>query len=354
MIFSLMLFFAFIGFHSSASEDTSSIRCEELRDFRCRAGLSQRNEGTSASLLDLRSQQDRIIKDVRTGMIQWIERQNLNSIQREAMIQRVRNLEVSVDLSETARGEAGYDYGSHKLSLTRSSITGFSEFSFVRTLAHEMAHSLDPCNLQRPVGVAEVSRGKGLAPRRLGPPKSAAIVTLSEDTLRNEVDAFQSLPFSHVHRCLSREQNLGLPQLAETLTRIRQHWNLPAGVQAEEDYLADRYPTCLYTRHLESFCDFLATEVLVSYLQLNRRQLSPAQTRNGLANIATASCDGDDPARIQTVSAGNHPTSNERLNKILLAHPILRTMTGCSNNHEYCGSNPEMKNKNPHPVDVGI
>lgn len=331
------LFFIFLGF----SAEAGTTDCRTLQEFRCRAGLAQRPEGASNSWSELQGKQARIVSGVRGQLNQWISKQNLTAEQREAMLTRIRELDVRVDLSAQSRGEASYSRDENSLVVTRTSLGGPSEFLLVKTLAHEMAHAIDPCNLQRGLGYPARPPGKkqetdaGAAAPRI--PRFPAISNLPEETRSYELGAFRHLPFQNINACLARENNLGLPELNSTLSRLRQRWQLPEGVMPGDGYLDSQYPLCLYTRHLESFCDYLASEVLSGYLQQNQSRLSPGQVRNGLFNIAAASCDGDDPARVQNPNVSSHPTANERVNRIFLAHPELRRRSACSNSQEYCG-----------------
>jgi hypothetical protein len=325
----------------SFSSGAQSTDCRALQEFRCRAGLTPRPDGASNSWSELQAKQSRIVNDVRGQLNQWISRQNLTAEQREAMLARIRDLDVRIDLSAQSRGEATYSRDENSLVVTRTSLGGPSEFLLVKSLAHEMAHAIDPCNLQRGLGFPPRPPGKrgdaavGVAVPRA--PRFPAISNLPDDTRSYELGAFRHLPFQNINVCLSRENNLGLPGLNATLSRLRQKWQLPERIMPGDGYLDDQYPLCLYTRHLESFCDFLASEVLSGYLQQNQIRLNPGQVRNGLFNIAAAACDGDNPARVQNPNVSSHPTANERVNRIFLAHPELSRRAACSNSQEYCG-----------------
>jgi hypothetical protein len=201
---------------------------------------------------------------------------------------------------------------------------GPSEMALVQTLAHEMSHSIDPCNVQRPVG-----QGSRAQP---------AIVQLPPDSLRTEIEATARLPFSDIQRCLVDPRSMGVPDGERRVQRSRERWLPPPGTTVSEAYEAWRPPLCLYTRHLESFADFMAAEVVASSLEQRWQGLNAAQVRRGLANIGNGFCDGDHPTRRQEAMIGNHPSQHDRMQRILLAHPTIARRAGCDR-----GQGPERR-----------
>jgi len=84
----------------------------------------------------------------------------------------------------------------------------------------------------------------------------------------------------------------------------------------------------------ESFADFAATEVLADLMK--DRGLSKEQYQNGVANVLRDGyiCDSpNDPI-------DDHPLYADRINKIVMANPTMKRLTGCEQKTpvNYCGS----------------
>ncbi len=87
----------------------------------------------------------------------------------------------------------------------------------------------------------------------------------------------------------------------------------------------------------ESFSDWLAAEVLPTYMERNHK-LTTDQYRNGYANAKRLFCGIE---REGQAGRAVHPPVEGRINKIILANPKIRAQMGCPATHTgaiYCDS----------------
>ena len=92
----------------------------------------------------------------------------------------------------------------------------------------------------------------------------------------------------------------------------------------------------------ESFCDWMAAEVLPVYMAENHK-LTTDQYRNGYANVfrLVGDIQPDKPSNIKNRVKDVHPAKADRINKILLTNPKVRGQMGCPPQHPdyiYCDS----------------
>jgi hypothetical protein len=173
----------------------------------------------------------------------------------------------------------------------------FTEYTLAFTLAHELSHSVDPCNYS---------------------------LRVLEDRRSKQV----SYPLPDLIACLSDEKSLGL--------KVNNKGD--ASVPEDGD-------DCIMTRIGEATADTFAADVLADYMDQYAENLSPAQKIVAVENAGRIFCtDRNYKAADRDLPRDPnkpHPTDDVRLNRILAQQPQLRAILGCAKKeeHKYCGSN---------------
>lgn len=172
-----------------------------------------------------------------------------------------------------------------------------SEFTIASIIAHELSHSIDPCR---------VSMGLGRS-QPLGAQNGAT---------QAEVD--NQSPYRDLITCLRDPASIGARS------------TLPPQVRAAslcEDQIG------------ESFCDWMAAQVLPGYISKNHPNLTRDQYINGYANAYRPICRTTvNPSAPPSL----HPLTIDRVDKIILTNPQVRAHMGCPTEHgsfRYCPPN---------------
>jgi hypothetical protein len=91
----------------------------------------------------------------------------------------------------------------------------------------------------------------------------------------------------------------------------------------------------------ESFSDWAAAEVLPRYLKAKHPDLTRDQFRYGYSNVFRGMCSNVTPPPAGGFGMDPHPETKDRVNRIILASPLVREQMGCSNDPvpapRYCG-----------------
>ncbi|MGZ3727080.1 MAG: hypothetical protein ACXVBD_14855 [Pseudobdellovibrio sp.] len=241
-----------------------------------------------------------------------------------------------------------------------------SAFGIVNILAHEISHSFDPCSLD------------------YGPQDADF-----HYTNRNDLDkSQQEFPLSKVVQCLRSPSSVGARnfqledniqalqemererQLAAQQMQIYQQQGgaspysvsgtmgsggygvpLPAGgygtYPAMGGTVSAEPPTkpvtfCDKDQITESFADWMSAETLPRYMKKNYN-LTADQYKTGYSNAFRSICFVyADPDSARNTSKDEHPLTEDRINKIFLSNPQIRSQMGCGNtenkNAVYCSN----------------
>lgn len=212
-----------------------------------------------------------------------------------------------------------------------------SEFQIATTIAHELSHSIDPCNVAQ------------------GPADMGFKYSTDQDLKKMESE----YPIRNVIQCLRDKRSIGArssetgdedlgsggmmgmygtgangfpePSSYEKRTTVRRM--SPASREPKKASFCDG------DQIGESFSDWMAVEVLPTYMEKNYK-LTTEQYRNGYANARRLICS------VQPEGMGNfggepHPPIENRINKIILVNPKVRAQMGCPQKHPtnvYCDS----------------
>ena len=208
-----------------------------------------------------------------------------------------------------------------------------SEFDIARTIAHELSHSIDPCNLS------------------IGPSDMGFKYKNSDDLHKME----QEFPLKNVISCLRDPRSVEAKNFDEKQRNSNQYGygnypppngssypTLPStgGVGMVQGQLTQpKLSFCDRDQITESFADWMGAEVLPQYIEKNYK-LTAEQYREGYANVFRVSC-WVSPEISDYNNTDTHPTAEKRINRILLVNPKIRTQMGCPANHPetpYCNS----------------
>jgi hypothetical protein len=195
-----------------------------------------------------------------------------------------------------------------------------SEFSLAHTIAHELAHSIDPCSLSL-----------GQQDSRIHYPLQAT---------QGEVE--KTYPLSGVLGCLRSGNSV----------RAQQKWANP-GKHPETPFVTNvmSFPFCNRSDQVtESVADWFAAEVLPTYISRHFPKLTPTQLQDGYSNVWRDDCsipkgfpsyeylNPPAPSSYSDIDE-EHPPLAVRVNRILLVNPEIRKQLGCTRPHSkniYC------------------
>jgi len=216
-------------------------------------------------------------------------------------------------------------------------------FHIVDTLAHEIAHSFDPCEID------------------YGPQDSGFHYSVKTDAVKSE----QEYPVSKVIQCLRSSSSVAarnfqleenekiqqqlILQAQQIKLMQQQQQQLYGGVKAPVAAITTNLPDggggimqgmtsppvkpvnfCEKDQISESFSDWIAAETLPRYIKKNYN-LSSEQYQTGYSNTKRVGCilrlDADAARRENT---DEHPLAADRINKIYLSNPKIREQMGCA------------------------
>jgi hypothetical protein len=147
-----------------------------------------------------------------------------------------------------------------------------SVFAMVFTIAHELAHSIDPCMLDGYNGASE--------------------------------DHESSYPVNGLIGCLRSKESVYARKL-------------------------DTTNFCNHDQITESVADWFAAEALPEYISKFYPKLSSTQKATGYSNALREVCVLSKIYR-HNVQLDEHPLAEDRINRILMANPSIRTQLGCA------------------------
>ncbi|MBC7371535.1 MAG: hypothetical protein H7326_08225 [Bdellovibrionaceae bacterium] len=179
-------------------------------------------------------------------------------------------------------------------------IKDVSEFKLVRTIAHELSHSIDPYHVL-PAG-----------PDGFGPVFATAKELSAAD---------RNYPVTGLVLCLRSEASVKAERAPSKKLTYRKNDQIT-----------------------EAVADWFGAEILADYMVQYHPELSEAQWQAGIGNSFRASCDAYEQ-HLKSSFFDEHPNLPRKLNALLLAQPKIRQKMGClpqSQNFIYCDpENPQ-------------
>jgi hypothetical protein len=183
-----------------------------------------------------------------------------------------------------------------------------SEFQIVALMAHELDHSLDPCN---------IAKGPSEFQFKYSSPQN---VTKSQE----------EFPFKNIISCLRSEKSVAAIGHTAGTTTSEQIREINASLPKMESVYCDK------DQIGESFADWLSAEVLSEYMAKQHPDFSRNQMRIGYTNVWRSFCNLEKHTNVYDA----HPSDDKRANKLMLVNPKIRQQMGCpaklEPNSTYC------------------
>ncbi len=183
------------------------------------------------------------------------------------------------------------------------------------TIAHELSHSIDPCNI-----------GNGPEDYRF-----------EYKGAFNKQMAEQMFPFSGVLSCLRSNDSVAARDLSVATVNANGNSSgarggmigLPSG--APPAVFNSTAAFCEKDQIGESFADWMAAEILPELVADKFGKRTPEKNRLGFSNVARGMCDDErvTPRSADVDATDPHPYWYLRTNKVLLAQPKIRSLMGC-------------------------
>lgn len=203
---------------------------------------------------------------------------------------------------------------------TGMAIRSSSDFTLGMIIAHEIAHSIDPCVL--PMGL---------------PARNQFGKNQNDEASKTVLDLDQQTPLKNLIFCLRNERSIGAKNITpeKPLTPPASEGNPSAAGKSEKP------PKSLCADQIgESFCDWMAAELISEFIK-NNHKLTTAQYINGYGNAFRPLCSSPNTENSDQ-EPRRHPHTTDRIDKILLVNPSVRKDMGCPEEHSkniYCTPN---------------
>lgn len=333
------------------SELDSPSKVLEMKDLASTAFLSEHPVMAKmrTSLKDVISQQldkqdvaNKVEKEIfpklKEIFVEWLRENLPESEVRSNLIFKIKHIEfngfdcspdgqnLSVDLLPNANY---HNIGNRINYCSGSLLFTDSVFSIVSTLAHEMGHAIDPCNIQYYIERRKFSyEGK------------------------TQEEKEQEYPFAGLISCLRGQDSVGAqfykaspPSKLNPQTSQGQSDSPSSSVGSQQEAefnFCDEYQegVCVSSDQIgESVSDWFAAEILPRYMDKYYSGFKEDQFRNGYINVFRQFCS---PSRFKNQNEGFdvHPELERRVNAILLTNPRVQKHLGCSSEGlkaKYCG-----------------
>jgi hypothetical protein len=266
------------------------------------------------------------VPQIKNLFVRKINALALGAEQKKLMTSKIKSVSFSGDDCGKRYGEninalfvpnAYYNSLSHTFSYCSGlAIRSSSDFTLGTIVAHELAHSIDPCRL--PMGLS--------ARKQFG-------VNENKDSTKTVADLDMQTPFKNLITCLRDKKSIAAQNIP--LHEAVDGYGAPAR-PGDNDIKNEAPPKTLCNDQItESFCDWMAAEVLSDFIK-NNHKLTTAQYINGYGNAFRPICS----SRTNSNGGDNkHPITADRIDKIMLMNPSVRKDMGCPPNHSeniYC------------------
>lgn len=299
---------------------------------------------------------DNIFPEVRRLMIKRISKMDIPQTQKTAVMNKLKTVawgdvhcnqpSSNSNLANLFYNNAQYDSTKHAFSICNGMLlNNTSHFNLVTVIAHELSHSIDPCNI-----------AKG--------PESFSIRYKEQSKIE---DYDSQYPFATILKCLRTKESVGAQHKGiETIiaeaeanananpynNMLPEHSEKP---KVHEKAISKSYrrsyfwnPYCMDNDQAsEAIGDWFGIEILSDYLNSHFPNLTPLQHRLGYSNILRVGCTTTSDNYPSEKSFNEHPETESRINGLILKNPKVREKMGCIKKDVigYCTNKPKQKNK---------
>lgn len=237
-----------------------------------------------------------------------------------------------------------------------------SEFTLASVIAHEIGHSIDPCNIAlgpsdyafKYKKIPEQNTSKeSVAPNpydgsnnlpplpqmgptgQMGQPVPQTQHYADSNQLQN--------PYNVLMTCLRSSASIAAQQEQQKNEKSRQsNTQGRSHNHGNTSKLKEEIPFCGQDQIGEATADWYAFEVLPEFIQKRHPNLTKEQYKIGYSNIFR-STDCSDDAR-EDGNFAKHPITRDRIDKLLMAQPLVRKQIGCSEPSDYRHCNNDQGN----------
>lgn len=257
----------------------------------------------------------------------------------ERMIKNIESYKYSADLCLNSNLDKPFDILTSRAVSSSTNEIGFcpimstyeaSDAEIVHILAHEISHSIDPCNLSQ------------LSSNTKKSSKEFPLPTYKEATWKKDYANYLSeLPYGSVLSCLRQPRSLAAQFRDPTHKSF-----VDAGNSAAVSQI------CHNDQINEAFSDWIANDIALEFLKgqdESRKGLEPKSEVKKLLRLACGSDYGEQDLFL-------HPSSVDRINGGLMTHKITRKILDCHSpamKKSACESPPK-GNKNSPQEQKGI
>jgi len=201
-----------------------------------------------------------------------------------------------------------------------------SEFALVTSLAHELTHSIDPCDFGKGFS-SDITESPGL---------SASFYFQYSGRVQKDVEqAIREYPLGRALQCLQNNQSVE----ARPVKILRKSDDPEYENKRQEALKKDGRPYICFTQFNEAFADLMAADTLARYMTKNHPELSARQVATGVVNsFKIFDCSksnhfpnftDDSNRKSEEYVDDEHPSDRRRYNRIILANKLLRIRLGC-------------------------
>lgn len=338
-----------------------------------------------ANLIDkqlVKKIKDKVFPGVREAMVERIRKMNISNEQRELMISKingisfegidcnepnVKNLVGGENVADQLQPDAFYSPSGNIFKFCAGYLLqSTSEFQFAMSVAHELAHSIDPCIISggpEDFGFkyknkkdfsamhSEYPMGNVLKCLRTTSSIGAKNFVAEDNKITQQQQQYMAaalIAAQQALQALSAKQAAGGEPVSRDGVKVKAsspvalaNYKMAGSVGGAVTKMKN--PSfCDEDQIGESFSDWMAAEVLPEYISKNH-SLTPEQYQLGYANARRLLCKvekDEDKNRGRAV----HPQIDERINRIIMVNPKIRSQMGCAPTHAniaYCDANTE-------------
>lgn len=237
-----------------------------------------------------------------------------------------------IDVPSDLQPNAFYELVGNKVTYCKGSLQQTeSVFAIVRTIANELAHSIDPCSIQFYLDNRKF-KYKG----------------------NTQAEMEQEYPFKNIINCLRDKKSIEAKQYTPSTlnqtyfgqTSMGSGMGFPnqmsqngLAVNNQPNQVSENTKFDFCNKHEngvlkngdqigESICDWVAIEILPRYIERHYKDLSQQDYRLGYLNVYRHYCYPHNH-KIEKVFS-THPSFEKRANSLLLVNPKVREKMGCT------------------------
>jgi hypothetical protein len=208
---------------------------------------------------------------------------------------------------------AFYDHRNNTFKYCNGFLLGNkSEFKIAHVIAHELGHSIDPCNIAESI---QSARQEAKGPDMRYPNPEVQTTWTAQYPLTGLIDCLRS----------NRSVGARIKDMSKTEPALNPATSTSPGKTGRK-WPVLKKPFCGEDQIRESIPDWIATEILPEFIEQRHPELRKEQKRSGYSNVfRTPSCYLPETS----YDFDRHPLTRDRINKILLANPKVREQMGC-------------------------